>query len=69
MSDHPCCRFGAKYVEVTVVKYMGKMGVLTVPEIKCRVIRVIGITVVGLTVFHCITPIKSHRKVLMKTCD
>ena len=33
---------------------MGEIGVLKGPKKKCRIIRVVGLTVVGLTVLHCI---------------
>jgi len=34
---------------------MGEIGVLKGPKKKCRIIRVVVITVVGLTVLHCNT--------------
>ena len=42
---------------------MGEIGVLKGPKKKCRIIRVVGLTVVGLTVLHCISFKKTKTQV------
>ena len=47
---------------------MGEIEVLKGPKKKCRIIRVVGLTVVGLTVLHCML-LCMLFKCLLRTSD